>query len=101
MKRAAFRLQPVLELRRVQERAAALAAAEAARAATDAVLAAPVSPVDPEACSPAEAATLAQSPEEEAATCGVKRDWMSAMRPCTALRASTPPPPGGPGGRGR
>jgi flagellar protein FliJ len=36
VKRAAFRLQPVLELRRVQERAAALAAAEAARAATDA-----------------------------------------------------------------
>ncbi len=36
MKRAAFRLQPVLELRRSQERTAALAAAEAARAATDA-----------------------------------------------------------------
>jgi flagellar FliJ protein len=36
VKRAAFRLQPVLELRRVQERAAALAAAEAARAAADA-----------------------------------------------------------------
>ena len=36
MKRAAFRLQPVLELRRVQERAAAMAAAEAARAAADA-----------------------------------------------------------------
>lgn len=36
MKRAAFRLQPVLELRRVQERAAALAAAEAAQAATNA-----------------------------------------------------------------
>jgi flagellar export protein FliJ len=33
VKRAAFRLQPVLELRRVQERAAALAAAEAASAA--------------------------------------------------------------------
>jgi flagellar export protein FliJ len=36
VKRATFRLQPVLELRRVQERAAAMAAAEAARAATDA-----------------------------------------------------------------
>ncbi len=36
MKRAAFRLQPVLELRRTQERTAALAAAEAARAATEA-----------------------------------------------------------------
>ena len=36
MKRAAFRLQPVLELRRTQERAAAVASAEAARAAADA-----------------------------------------------------------------
>jgi flagellar FliJ protein len=36
MKRAAFRLQSVLELRRTQERAAAVAAAEAANAATDA-----------------------------------------------------------------
>ncbi len=36
MKRAAFRLQPVLELRRTEERAAALAAAEAARAAAEA-----------------------------------------------------------------
>jgi flagellar export protein FliJ len=36
VKRAAFRLQPVLELRRVQERAAALAAAEAAQFAADA-----------------------------------------------------------------
>ena len=36
MKRATFRLQPVLELRRTQERAAAVAAAEAARAAADA-----------------------------------------------------------------
>ncbi len=36
MKRAAFRLQPVLEVRRTEERAAALAAAEAARAATEA-----------------------------------------------------------------
>src|SRR3954471_19997983 len=36
MKRAAFRLQPVLELRRLQERAAALAAAQAARASADA-----------------------------------------------------------------
>ena len=36
MKRAAFRLQPVLELRRVQERAAAMAAARAAQAAADA-----------------------------------------------------------------
>ncbi|WP_100501292.1 flagellar export protein FliJ [Geodermatophilus chilensis] len=36
MKRAAFRLQPVLELRRTEERTAALAAAEAARAAADA-----------------------------------------------------------------
>ncbi|SFL23036.1 flagellar export protein FliJ [Geodermatophilus ruber] len=36
MKRAAFRLQPVLEVRRTEERAAALAAAEAARAAADA-----------------------------------------------------------------
>ncbi|MFW3170467.1 flagellar export protein FliJ [Geodermatophilus sp. CPCC 206100] len=36
MKRAAFRLQPVLELRRTQERTAALAAAEAARAAAGA-----------------------------------------------------------------
>jgi flagellar FliJ protein len=36
MKRAAFRLQPVLELREVQERAAAMAAAEAARTASDA-----------------------------------------------------------------
>ncbi|MGY1637917.1 flagellar export protein FliJ [Geodermatophilus sp. SYSU D00742] len=36
MKRGAFRLQPVLEARRAQERAAALAAAEAARAAADA-----------------------------------------------------------------
>jgi flagellar protein FliJ len=34
--RAAFRLQPVLELRRTEERAAALAAAEAARAAAEA-----------------------------------------------------------------
>ena len=31
MKRAAFRLQPVLELRRTQERTAALAAAQAAQ----------------------------------------------------------------------
>lgn len=36
MKRASFRLQPVLELRRTQERAAAAAAAEAANAAADA-----------------------------------------------------------------
>ncbi|MGY1639870.1 flagellar export protein FliJ [Geodermatophilus sp. SYSU D00703] len=36
MKRAAFRLQPVLELRRTEERAAAMAAAEAARAAAEA-----------------------------------------------------------------
>jgi flagellar export protein FliJ len=36
VKRAAFRLQPVLELRRVQERAAAMAAAEAASTAADA-----------------------------------------------------------------
>src|SRR5688572_15815653 len=36
MKRATFRLQPVLELRRTQERAAATAAAEAASAAADA-----------------------------------------------------------------
>ena len=36
MKRAAFRLQPVLELRRTQERAAAQAAAEAARSAAEA-----------------------------------------------------------------
>jgi flagellar export protein FliJ len=35
-KRAAFRLQPVLELRRTQERAAAQAAASAANAAADA-----------------------------------------------------------------
>lgn len=36
MKRAAFRLQPVLELRRTEERAAAAAAAEAANAAAEA-----------------------------------------------------------------
>jgi flagellar FliJ protein len=36
VKRAAFRLQPVLELRRTEERAAAQAAAQAAAAATDA-----------------------------------------------------------------
>jgi flagellar FliJ protein len=36
VRRAAFRLQPVLEVRRTEERAAALAAAEAARAAADA-----------------------------------------------------------------
>jgi flagellar FliJ protein len=36
MKRAAFRLQPVLELRRTEERAAAAAAAQAANTATDA-----------------------------------------------------------------
>ena len=36
MKRAGFRLQPVLELRRTEERAAAAAAAEAANAAADA-----------------------------------------------------------------
>ena len=36
MKRAAFRLQPVLDLRRSEERAAAVAAARAAQAATDA-----------------------------------------------------------------
>jgi flagellar export protein FliJ len=36
MKRAAFKLQPVLELRRTQERAAAVAAAQAAQAAADA-----------------------------------------------------------------
>jgi flagellar export protein FliJ len=36
VKRAAFRLQPVLELRRSEERAAAAAAAEAANAAADA-----------------------------------------------------------------
>jgi flagellar protein FliJ len=36
MKRAAFRLQPVLELRRTEERAAAVAAAEAAASAADA-----------------------------------------------------------------
>ena len=36
MKRASFRLQPVLALRRTQERAAASAAAEAANAAADA-----------------------------------------------------------------
>ncbi|WNV76463.1 flagellar FliJ family protein [Geodermatophilus sp. DSM 44513] len=36
MKRAPFRLQPVLEVRRTEERAAALAAAEAARAAAEA-----------------------------------------------------------------
>jgi flagellar FliJ protein len=36
VKRAAFRLQPVLELRRTQERAAAQAAAQAAHAAADA-----------------------------------------------------------------
>ena len=37
MKRAGFRLQPVLELRRSEERAAAAAAATAANAAADAV----------------------------------------------------------------
>ncbi len=36
MKRAGFRLQPVLELRRTQERAAAVASAGAAQAAADA-----------------------------------------------------------------
>jgi flagellar protein FliJ len=36
VKRAAFRLQPVLELRRTEERAAAAAAAQAAAAAADA-----------------------------------------------------------------
>jgi flagellar export protein FliJ len=36
VKKAAFRLQPVLELRRTQERAAAVAAAQAAQAAADA-----------------------------------------------------------------
>jgi flagellar export protein FliJ len=36
VKRTGFRLQPVLELRRVEERAAAMAAAEAAQAAADA-----------------------------------------------------------------
>lgn len=36
MKRAAFRLQPVLELRRLQEKAAAMAAASAAQASVDA-----------------------------------------------------------------
>ena len=36
MKRASFRLQPVLELRRTQERTAALAAAQAANTAADA-----------------------------------------------------------------
>jgi flagellar protein FliJ len=36
MKRATFRLQPVLELRRTEERAAAAAAAQAANAAADA-----------------------------------------------------------------
>jgi flagellar protein FliJ len=36
MKRTAFRLQPVLELRRTEERAAAAAAAQAASAAADA-----------------------------------------------------------------
>ena len=36
MKRAAFRLQPVLELRRTEERVAAAAAAQAANAAADA-----------------------------------------------------------------
>ena len=36
MKRATFKLQPVLELRRTQERAAAVAAAQAAQAAADA-----------------------------------------------------------------
>ena len=36
MKRATFRLQPVLELRRTEERAAAAAAAEAANSAADA-----------------------------------------------------------------
>ncbi len=36
MKRQAFRLQPVLELRRTQERAAALASAQAGQAAADA-----------------------------------------------------------------
>jgi flagellar protein FliJ len=36
VKRAAFKLQPVLELRRTQERAAAVAAAQAAQSAADA-----------------------------------------------------------------
>jgi flagellar export protein FliJ len=36
VKRAAFRLQPVLELRRTEERAAAVASADAARAAAEA-----------------------------------------------------------------
>jgi len=36
VKRAAFRLQPVLELRQAQEKAAAMAAAQAAQAAADA-----------------------------------------------------------------
>ena len=36
MKRAKFRLQPVLELRRTEERAAAAAAAQAANTAIDA-----------------------------------------------------------------
>jgi flagellar FliJ protein len=36
VKRAAFRLQPVLELRRTEERAAAVASAQAARAAAEA-----------------------------------------------------------------
>ncbi|GAA3172519.1 hypothetical protein GCM10010531_27520 [Blastococcus jejuensis] len=36
MRRAAFRLQPVLELRKTEERAAAMAAAQAAQSAADA-----------------------------------------------------------------
>lgn len=36
MKRAVFRLQPILELRRTEERAAAVAAAQAAQSAADA-----------------------------------------------------------------
>ena len=78
MKKAAFRLQPVLELRRTQERAAAVASARAAAAAADA------------------------QPVGVWAIGGAKRVWIWLMRACTAVSPSTGPPPrSSPGRHGR
>jgi flagellar protein FliJ len=76
VKRAAFRLQPVLELRRTEERTAALAAVQAARAAAEAdrrateaeaalASAVPVGPVAPGAFRAA--MVLARAAAEDAA----------------------------------
>ena len=118
MKRATFRLQPVLELRRTEERAAAAAAAEAANAAAVAdrrateyemMLAAAVLPrslpagqflaamtllrtAATDASDARALATASAEPSELVRARWRNRDWISLIRACTWVTPSTGPP---------